>query len=57
VRDLITTLLEVAGLLLVDAGVAAGVAERSVPAGLIVGGLLLLGSSLLIVKASGRKTA
>lgn len=48
-RNLVTTWLELAGLLFVNAGVALFVAGYSVPAALVVAGLLLLGDSALIL--------
>lgn len=51
-RDLVTTLFETFGLLLIVAGIAAGVGERSVPAALMIGGVGLLASSFLIVRAA-----
>lgn len=51
-RDLVTTLFETFGLLLIVAGIAAGVGERSVPAALVIGGVGLLASSYLIVRAA-----
>lgn len=51
-RDLVTTLFETFGLLLIVAGIAAGVGERSIPAALVIGGIGLLASSFLIVRAA-----
>lgn len=52
--ELITTILEVAGVLLIDAGVAIAMGTFGLPVALIVGGVLLLGSSLLLIKAATR---
>lgn len=44
-RELITTALEVAGLVLIAAGLGAGAAIVSTPLGLVVAGLALVGES------------
>jgi hypothetical protein len=51
-RDLVTTLFETFGLLLIIGGISAGVSERSVPAALILAGVGLLAASWLIVRAA-----
>lgn len=51
-RELVTTGLDLAGLLLVVAGVALAVATMSVPAALAVAGLLLLAVSWLVDRRS-----
>lgn len=48
-RDLVTTYLELAGLLFLNAGIGLFVASYSLPAALIVCGVLLLADSALIV--------
>jgi hypothetical protein len=55
-RELITTALELAGLLFLNAGACLFVASFSVPAALALCGLLLLGDSALIVALSKRPT-
>lgn len=47
-RDLITTVLEVAGLVLVDAAAGVAVASWSLPGGMAVAGVGLIGSSALL---------
>ena len=47
-RDVVTTLLEVTGLASIAAGAGLAVAHWSTPGGLAVGGLCLIGSSVLI---------
>jgi hypothetical protein len=49
-RDVITTLLELVGLLLVCVGVGVFVARYSVAGGLIVAGGLLIATSLIIAR-------
>lgn len=47
-RDVVTTLLEVAGLAAICGGAGIAVGQWSMPAGLVVGGLGLIGSSVVI---------